>query len=149
MGKGNRVKGLSSKRNSSLVRGMSNSKTASINSQNTEEDFLISFRYMDRNQGQTLDEWQEDGILARAIDKLRNYCCGPLKSHVGNGLVVYGNFPKESEFEQPDHVPEDAEWARIHITGTQVVAGYVNKNVFNVVFLDKNHGFYITKKKHT
>lgn len=50
---------------------------------------------------------------------------------------------------RPMHVPEDAEWARIHVNGKQIIAGYVNRNVFNVVFLDKEHKFYKTEKKHT
>ena len=136
-------------RKSSILSGVSDSQSARVAEQKLEEDFLISFKYLDRNQGQTLEEWQQDALLAKAIEKLRNYCCNTLKSSLGNGLDIYGDFPKKSDFQQPKHVPEDAQWARIHVNGTQIIAGFVNRNVFNVVFLDKDHRFYITEKKHT
>lgn len=136
-------------RKNSLLKGVSESDLAKIEQQKLDEDFLISFKYLDREQGQTFEEWETEGILARTIEKLRNYCCNTLKSSIGDGLTIYDSFPKVSDFVKPRHVPEDAQWARIHITGLQVVAGYVNRNVFNVVFLDKDHRFCITEKKHT
>lgn len=144
--KGKKQRIPSAARNNSILKGVSESNSAKAAEQKLEDDFLLSFKYLDREQGQTLEQWEQDGILARAFDKLRNYCCNTLKSHIGNGLEIYGGFPKNSDFDKPKHVPEDAEWARIHVTGTQIVAGFVNRNVFNVVFLDKNHRFYIVEK---
>ena len=135
-------------RHQSIINGQASSKTAT-NSQNIEEDFIVSFKYLDRNQGQSFKQWEETKQLARAMYKLRNYCCSPLKTHIGNGLEIYGTFPEKSDFQKPNHVPEDAQWARIHVTGEQVIAGYVNRNIFNVVFLDENHGFYKTEKRNT
>lgn len=137
------------KRKDRIIKGISSSETAQIAEQKISEDFLISFKYLDRNQGQTLEEWQKEKILARAIEALRHYYCNTLASHLGNGLTIYNMFPVNSGFIRPYHVPEDAKWARIHITGKQVIAGYVNRNIFNIVFLDKEHDFYITKKRNT
>ena len=120
--------------------------------QNHEEDFLVSFRYLDPTQGQTLCEWEQAGILARGIDVLKNYCCAPLNNQIdGDRFAKYDDFPPKdkTDFIHPKHVPEDASWARIHVNGTQVIAGFVNRNIFNVVFLDREHRFWITEKKHT
>lgn len=137
-----------------LLKGVSESKTSSQIEQELEivNDFLISFKYIDPNQGQTLEQWEKEGILARAIETLKNYCCSSLLSQIDKKKsTIYGSFPpkNKTDFEKPKHVPEDAQWARIHITGTQILAGYINRNVFNVVFLDKEHGFYKSEKKHT
>jgi hypothetical protein len=153
MARGNKRKNRIPKiqRQGSILKGVSDSESAKAEEQNLNEDFLISFKYLDRTQGQTLEQWEQDNILARAIDKLRHYCCDTLNSQCGDKFTVYGDFPpkKKTDFSIPKHVPEDAKWARIHITGKQIIAGYVNRNVFNVVFLDKEHKFYKSQKKHT
>jgi len=131
----------------SLLKGISK-----INIQDLEKDFFISFKYLDRNQGQTFEEWEQEGILARSMEVLRNYCCNTLCSQNGdNKFTIYKSFPlsNKTKFQKPNHVPEDAEWARIHVSGLQIICGYINRNVFNVVFLDKDHDFYISEKKHT
>jgi hypothetical protein len=47
------------------------------------------------------------------------------------------------------HIIEDAEWASLHIKGKERIAGHIIGNVFYVVFLDKDHRFWRTEKKHT
>lgn len=132
-----------------LFKGMS-SVAFPANAQNEDDDFLLSFKYLDRNQGQTLCEWEADGILAAGIDTLRNYCCSSLTSQlIGKKFTTYDGFPPDSGFNYPEHVPKDVIWGRIHVNGKQVIAGFVNKNIFNVVFLDKDHEFWPTKLKHT
>lgn len=54
-------------RNNSILKGVSESSSAKAAEQKLEEDFLISFKYLDREQGQTLEEWEKEGILARAL----------------------------------------------------------------------------------
>jgi hypothetical protein len=50
-------------------------------------------------------------------------------------------------FEYPAHIPEDAKWARIHVNGPAIIAGHVINNTFYLVFLDKTHKFYLTRKE--
>lgn len=141
-----------SKRNKSIINGVSESTTAKQNEQSDNGDFVLSFKHLDANQGQTLQEWEAGGILAQAIETLKNYCCASLISQCDNKkFTIYGEFPpkKVTEYNHPKHVPEDANWARIHVDGKQCIIGHVNRNVFNVVFLDKEHKFWKSEKKHT
>lgn len=125
-------------------------KSRSVGSLLNEKNFLISFKHIDRNQAASFEEWQDLGILARSITTLSNYCCATLDSQVDKEkFCIYNDFPVRSAFTHPQHVPEDAKWARIHITGKQVVAGHIVENVFYVVFLDTDHQFYLTELKNT
>lgn len=121
-----------------------------VSSSDRTNCFVVSFKDIDRNQGDSISDWSSQGLLERLIDTLQGYCCRPLIEQVDNDkFTIYGGFPKESDYEHPKSIPEDAEWARIHIGGKEVVAGHVVKNTFYVVFLDSEHRFYITKKKNT
>ncbi len=115
-------------------------------------NFLLSFKHLDKSQGQSFSDWQHTGMLAEAIETLSNYCHLPLDSQVDRKkFTIYGSFPPKGKttFTHPKHVPEDAKWARIHINGTHILAGHVFQNVFYLVFLDQEHEFYISEKKNT
>lgn len=66
-------------------------------------------------------------------------------------IKVYGNFPQNTEFCHPRHVNDNVAWAVIKHVGGQkgVVAGYIVESTFYIVFLDRNHKFWISEKKHT
>lgn len=64
-------------------------------------------------------------------------------------LDEYGYFPPKSNFKHPKHVPEDVSWASLHLCGRACLGGHIVENIFYVVFLDKDHEFWITEKKHT
>lgn len=134
------------------MEGASESRLASERESGVGEDFVISLKHMDREQGQTFIEWEQDGILAQALDALQGYCCRPLSEQSNSKkFTIYGAFPPsdKTDFQHPKHVPEDAEWARIHLTGERCIIGHVVRNIFYVVFLDKHHRFWISQKKHT
>lgn len=117
-----------------------------------DDCFLLSMKHLDQNQGDTLYDWQASGILAHAIEVLSNYCKGSLKSQVDKKkFTIYGDFPPsdKTEFTHPDHVPEDAEWARIHTTGVRCLIGHIVSNTFYLVFLDAEHKFWISEKRNT
>ena len=117
-----------------------------------EGRFLLSLKYLDREQGQTLSEWEESSILAKAIETLRGYSSRSLIEGVDNDkFTIYGNFPpdEKTEFFHPKHIPPDACWARIHVNGLICLVGHVERSVFHLVFLDKDHGFWKSEKKHT
>ncbi len=121
--------------------------------------------------GQKFQDWKECQLV-KLMDKLKGYSSKSLeywkKQRVGTGkhnvLEVYDNFPNNSDFKPPTHVPHQALWSRFHLENKARLIGFVipceysNKeqhnsgylfdcNTFYVVFLDKNHRFYITKKK--
>ncbi|WP_062326891.1 hypothetical protein [Treponema endosymbiont of Eucomonympha sp.] len=125
-------------------------KLPSLNKSCFDEKMLISLSHFDRNQGQSFVEWEKEEILADFLEKLRDFT-ELTRSEAGQTkmLVVYGDFPTNSKFKEPSHTPRDAEWCRIKISGKVRIAGHIIANVFYIVFLDKNHEFFISEKKHT
>ena len=120
-------------------------KTASSKVEKLAEDFFtISFRHLDKSQADNFYNWEQQGILAHAMDVLSDYCQAPLVSQYSEKFTCYGAFPPKSIYKCPTYIPEDANWGRIHIKGKQILAGHIVKNVFYVVFLDSQHGFWKT-----
>lgn len=124
---------------------------ASVNDDGRTANFKVSFQYLDTTQkyGSSFKDWQKCGLLSKAMDVLQGYCCSPLRLQIdGTKFAVYDSFPPEgkTEFEYPKNVPEDAHWARIHVNGPAVIVGHIVKDTFYVVFLDKTHKFFLTKK---
>lgn len=139
------LKGKSSQKNLGL-------KNVALNKDAIEkfgQNFVISFQYLDRNQGQTFEEWEEEGLIVNMLNTIRDYCMKPLQENKGEGFKVYGSFPPKTKFKHPKHVPKDVDWASLHINGRACLGGHVYENIFYVVFLDKDHGFWIVNKKHT
>lgn len=115
-------------------------------------NFRVSFQYLDHSQKPacSFKDWQKVGLLSHALEVLTGYCKRPLMEQVdGIKFALYGDFPppEKTKFRKPEHVPEDAHWGRIHINGKSIIAGYVVHHTFYVVFLDKHHHFYLTKKQ--
>ena len=116
-----------------------------------EEAFKISFKHLDRNQGQTIHDWQENYMLGDALETLAGFCARPLREQQSKSFTIYGAFPPDdkTEFSHPDQVPEDVEWARIHVNGKHCIVGHVFEDTFYVVFFDQEHRFWISELKHT
>ncbi|MBA7488955.1 MAG: hypothetical protein HG422_08025 [Prevotella sp.] len=115
-------------------------------------NFKLSFQYLDTTQkfGSTFRDWQKGGLLSKAMETLQGYCCSTLKSGIdGDKFTIYGNYPPadKTDFKYPPNVPEDAHWARIHVNGKSVIIGHVVNDTFYIVFLDKSHHFYLTKRR--
>jgi hypothetical protein len=111
---------------------------------------VLSFKDFDRNQGQSFKDWEQDQLLALAIDKLREVCQFTVAQATAQQIIkpyTKNEFPPESEFTHPRHVPPDITWCSMHIKGKECVIGYFEDNIFYVVFLDKDHEFWITEKK--
>jgi len=142
----NRNKGIKSSEIKSAIRGLSNNE---ITNQKAKELFTVNFKDLDVNQGQTFLEWEKEGLLAPMLDRIKEYCKMPLSKNLGDRFKSYGSFPPKSNFKHPKHVPNDVNWASLHIKGRVCIAGYIYENIFYVVFLDKNHEFWICEKKHT
>jgi hypothetical protein len=122
-------------------------KKSSVQEEQEKYHLVISFKHLDRSQGQTFNEWEQDQILSDALNTLAYYCHDTLQRQCcTDSFKPYPNFPPrdKTDFNFPNHVPPDARWASMHINGTQCLVGHVYKNTFYVVFLDKNHRFWIT-----
>ncbi len=143
--KKNPIKGKATKRCSELM-GVSEN---SIVNDKIKRNFVVSFEYLDRNQGQTFEEWEKEGLLVNMLNTLRDYCQKTMEENKGKSFKEYGYFPPKSKFEHPKHVPEDVSWASLHLCGRACLGGHIVENIFYVVFLDKDHEFWLTEKKHT
>jgi len=113
---------------------------------------VLSFKNFDIKQGQSFEEWQAEELLSVAVNKLRALCEYTIPQATNAGMLkIYTKvpFPPESVFEHPKHIPPDIDWCSMHIGNKPCVIGYFEDNIFHIVFLDKDHEFWISKKKHT
>lgn len=134
----------------------------------------FNFSYFDRNPpGQDFIDWNTsagDSKIVKLMGKLKEFSRQPLRywenQKIGKGksggrgkrqscLEVYKNFPINSDFTHPAHVPEDVWWARFRLDNDTRLIGFViptsiecdkdidyDRNTFYVVFLDEMHKFY-------
>ena len=147
--KNSQIKGKSSQKNLGLKGKSINDIANEQYKAREKENFVVSFQDLDKTQGQTFEDWEKDGLLLNMLNTLEQYCKKTIQENKGKSFKEYGYFPPKTKFKYPPHVPEDASWASLHLTGKQCLGGHIYKNVFNVVFLDKNHEFWISEKKHT
>ena len=135
-----------SRRDKSLLAGQSSSL---VESDRYFKNFRFSFEYLDRSQGQTFADWEKEKLLVKMLETLSCYCKETIIAKQGNSFKEYGEFPSKSGFKHPKHIDKDVNWCALHITGKVVLGGFIQGNTFFVVFLDKNHQFWISEKKHT
>ncbi|MBP5469107.1 MAG: hypothetical protein J6Z11_07675, partial [Candidatus Riflebacteria bacterium] len=98
-------------------------------------------------------------ILADLNNKLKHFSGKTCKELLlDRTLEYYPHFPDDSNFIIPQNLVGTAiKWARFRITGIRRLIGVFlnnqkdekNKNVFYIVFLDKDHRFAPYKKKNT
>jgi hypothetical protein len=109
----------------------------------------ISFSWakLDPTQGQTIKEWEDVKLLAKFDEKLRQIGQLSKEEALAKQLIkIYPDFSfsENSNFQEPNHINPPENWAVIHIQSKEVVAGYLEGDVFYIVFLDKNHDFWKT-----
>lgn len=96
--------------------------------------------------GQTSKEWEEEGLLSLLYERMRFVSQFSCQEALQNGCIkryTKVGYPPNSEFKQPKHINADI-WAVMHITqnSKEVVAGYIEDDVFFIIFLDKEHKFW-------
>lgn len=127
----------------------------------------FSFKYFDGSQkaGQDFKDWN-DNEKTKLLNKIKEYSKESkhywLNQRVGSGslkvLEIYGAFPRNSDFSYPIHVPDNVKWARFRLEAKVRLIGFfideteaqekqLSTDIFYVVFLDKNHRFYLTEKE--
>lgn len=119
-----------------------------------DKKIVFSFKDFDESQdaGQSYDDWQNDNLLSAMLKHFGEVCKWSIGEALANRkLAIYETFPTKSDFEKPKHIAEDVKWAVIKDVKGQKhrVVGHMIDNVFYVVFLDKDHRFWKTSKKHT
>jgi hypothetical protein len=130
------------------------SKSLQLKTQGLEKkEFLVfGLRNLDRSQGEKLEEWEENKLLSKALERISGLCSMTLQQAITSQIIkIYGKgIPPKSDFFLPNHLPEDTEWASIRIQGKERIIGFIERGfIFQIVFLDKEHLFYHSKKKHT
>ncbi len=107
---------------------------------------------------QHFTQWQEERTLADLNEKLCSFSGKTLRELMSDKtLETYSGYPQDSEFTCPNHVQGDGfQWARLRLTGRRRLIGALIQDgkqrdhaVFYVVFLDGDHQFAPSKKKHT
>lgn len=115
-------------------------------------NIVFSFRDFDRSQGQDFYQWQDEKLLALALDKLSQLSQFTIQEAQQRQLLkIYTKteFPPKSGFKYPKYLNEGVLWASFHVQGKECIIGHIEEEVFFIVFLDKDHEFWITEKKHT
>lgn len=113
---------------------------------------LFSFKDFDLTQGQSFSDWEKEELLSIMCDKLKSISELNMLEAIQQKIIKrYGNFPPITDFIHPKHVAEDVTWAVITSLKGQKgrIAGHIIDNVFYIVFLDKEHRFWVTEKKGT
>tara|TARA_R110000796_G_scaffold37722_4_gene95279 strand:- start:173133 stop:173585 length:453 start_codon:yes stop_codon:yes gene_type:complete len=105
------------------------------------EDFCSKQKY-----ASSFCDWQKIGLLSKALETIQGYSSSPIT--YDSKCTLYNDFPSKYDtlYTYPDHVTPDASWVRIHVTGASVIIGHIIQNTFYVVFLDKTHRFFLTKR---
>ena len=119
-----------------------------IGDKNKKRRISFSIQYLDNTQGQSLKEWEAEGLLADLMLKIQQISQHTVEESLRCQFIkqyTKVTFPPTSKFKEPKHVTPD-NWAVIHIKpkSKEVVAGFLENDVFYIVFLDKEHDFWDT-----
>lgn len=119
----------------------------------TDRFISISFRYFvdSDDVGQSIKTWAADGSLEDLLCKLTYLTKNGITKVLSDGMFTnYTRFPDSSvnDFRCPSNLTKDEDWGVIKNIGGQKrrVAGFLRDNIFYVVFLDRDHRFWKTKK---
>ena len=113
---------------------------------------VFSLKDYDRTQGQSYKKWEEEKIMSKLMERLQAISSLTIIEAINKGILNdYKDFPPKdkTDFKFPRYIYPSAHWAALVIGGKERVAGYLEDNTFYIVFLDKDHRFWISPKKHT
>ncbi|HFU76494.1 MAG TPA: hypothetical protein ENK66_09650 [Arcobacter sp.] len=115
---------------------------------------VFSFKELDSTQHlkETFECWDKENLLPKLLNKIKDVSTMNMSDATqSNTIKNYGHFPEsnKTKYKVPTHLSKELQWASMHIQGREVVAGHIVENVFYIVFLDREHKFWISKKKYT
>lgn len=112
------------------------------------QDKKISFSLLllDTSQGQSVPEWEEAGLMSVLFIRIKFLCQFTVAEALCHEYIKQYNkvdFPPNSKFKKPKHIL-GKKWAVMHITANsiEVIVGYIESDVFYIVYLDRNHHFW-------
>ncbi|WP_237275017.1 hypothetical protein [Tenacibaculum ovolyticum] len=122
-----------------------------------EPKVVLSFEFLDIQQGQTFKQWGDNKDLLKLQElgqRLNKLTIG--QSLAQQIIIQYdiedgrkwdkNNMPKVSKWKYPNTVARtDIPWSKIELGRKLRVIGYLESNIFYVVFLDNNHQFFPSK----
>ncbi len=115
---------------------------------------VFSFEYLDVQQGQTFKEWSKKDYLLKLIEIGKTLNKHTVNQALADQLIIQydikdkkkwgkNNMPKVSKWKYPKLLPkDDVPWSKIELGRKLRVIGYLELNIFYVVFLDKEHDFF-------
>ena len=118
-----------------------------------DRNVTFSFSKQIKAEGQTIEKWSELGILEALILRIKHLGQhSSLTVRQNNWIKEYHKveFPPNSGFKEPKHI-FGVTWAVMHITDNskEVVIGYIEEDVFYIIFLDKDHMFWPSTLRNT
>lgn len=120
---------------------------------NKQRNISFSFSKHIKAEGQSIEEWDELKLLKPLLLRIKNIGQHTtLTVRQKKWIKEYHkvDFPPDSGFTEPKHVV-GVTWAVMHLTDNskEVVVGYIEDDVFYIIFLDKYHIFWPSKLKNT
>lgn len=132
--------------------------------------FNFSYFTVQKNAGQAFSDLNPNELVALleklshfSADSLEHWRRTPIGKKSGHVLEIYESFPIKSKFVEPAHIPHQRHWGRFRLDSATRLIGFVlpdqyhgtlhpcgftfDRNTFYVVFMDKNHEFYLMDKK--
>lgn len=123
----------------------------------TSKKIVVSYIYLDRSQGQTLEQWDKTpGRLLRWENIIQHLNTLTVEQALHTGIIIkYSkinvdkhNMPIKSKWKYPQHLNnKEIIWHKIVVMQIVRIIGFMDDNTFYVVFLDENHEFYPTEPK--
>lgn len=116
---------------------------------------VLSYLFLDRAQGQTLEQWdQTPGRLLRWNNIIQHLNTLTVQQALQTEAIIKydsinvdaHNMPQKSNWKYPKHLNgKDIIWCKIVVMNLVRVIGFLEDNIFYIVFLDEKHEFYPTE----
>lgn len=115
---------------------------------------VLSFEYLDIQQGQTFREWNDSRDLLKLLEIAQTLNKLSVGRALADQIIIQYidrdkkkwndlNMPKASKWKYPLTLEKnDVPWSKIELGRKLRVIGYLEFNIFYAVFLDKNHEFF-------
>ena len=118
--------------------------------------YSISFKYFkdtDIDPAQSINTWKAEDRILDMLLALKDISSNNATIVQTSRLTLYGEYPSKdkNEFPLPADLPSEIKRGTIQNIGGQKarIAGFLKDSIFYLVYLDKNHRFWITKPKNS
>jgi len=122
-----------------------------------EQKVVLSFEFLDIMQGQSCRDWENNGDLIKLVELGCTLNKLTVALAIAETIIIQydisdktkwneNNMPKKSKWKYPTTLPrKDVPWSKIELGRKLRVIGYLEDNIFYVVFLDNEHKFFPSK----